>query len=257
MESHQNALSRRLRALEMFEIKPIPDTLESYHPQIEAYLHEHMTHDLCRQQLLKLALLLRNSGTETAVQITNRLRLGRKAARLMHCLVENRLHLMDSMDSNGQIARQLMTRFLRRVGDNWVGVLLISYANIRSSGKDMRQTNAPPIVEAALKQIADFYYNEISPIIERGRLITGNDILQTFGMMPGIEIGCILQHIEDLQFEGEIETPEEALEAARTFLQKQSNVNMFPVIRGTTLIPADWDFTLHRFKRAIFKGMEN
>ena len=214
----QKELDRRLRALEMFEIKPIPDTLQSYHPRIEAYLHEHLTHDLCRRQLLKLALLLRESETETAVQITNRLRLGRKATQLMHCLVENRLYLMDSMDRNGQIARQSMTYFLRSAGGDWLGILLISYANIRSSGKNIRQTNAPPIVEAALKQIADFYYNEIGPIMESGRLITGNDILQTFGMMPGIEIGRILQHIEDLQFEGEIQTPEEALEAARTFL---------------------------------------
>ena len=54
--------------------------------------------------------------------------------------------------------------------------------------------------------------------MERDRLITGNDILQTFGAMPGVRIGRILQHIEDLQFEGEIVTPEEALEAARIFL---------------------------------------
>ena len=217
--SHQKALDRSLRALEMFEIKPIPDTLQSYRPQIETYLHEPLTHDLCRRQIVKLALLLRNSGTETAVQATNRLRLGRKAAQLMRSLVENRLYLMDSMEVNGQIPRRSMTSFLRRARDNWLGVLLISYANIRSSGGNIRRTNAPPIVEAALKQIADFYYNEIGPIMERGRLITGDDILQTFGVIPGVIIGRVLQHIEDLQFEGAIRTPEEALEAARIFLE--------------------------------------
>ena len=217
--SYQDALDRRLRALEMFEIKPIPDTLQSYCPQIEAYLHEQLTHDLCRQQLVKLALILRDSRAETAVEITNRLRLGRKAAQLMRRLVENRLYLMDSMDQNGQIPRSSMTYFLRDTRDDWLGVLLISYANIRSSGTDIGQTNAPPIVEAALKRIADFYYDEIGPKMERGRLITGNDILQTFGVIPGVLIGRVLQHIEELQFEGVIHTPEEALEAARTFLQ--------------------------------------
>ena len=216
---YRDELDRRLRALEVFEAKRIPDTLQPYQPQIEAYLNEQLTRGLCRRQIVKLALLLRNSGTETAVQITNRLRLGRKAAQLMRCLVENRLHLMDKIDANGQIARQLMTRFLRRTEDNWLGILLISYANIRSSGDNIRRTNAHPIVEAALKQIVDVYYNEIGPIMERGRLITGNDILQTFGVMPGVIIGRVLQHIEKLQFEGVICTPEEALEAARRFLQ--------------------------------------
>jgi poly(A) polymerase len=216
---YQDALDRSLRALEMFEAKPIPDTLQPYRPQIESYLHEQLTHDLPRRQIVKLALLLRNSGTETAVQATNRLRLGRKVTQLMRSLVQNRLHLMDLIDANGQIARRSMTSFLRRAGDDWLGILLISYANIRSSGKNIRRTNAPPIVEAALKQIADFYYNEFGPIMEHGRLITGDDILQTFGMTPGVKIGRVLQHIEDLQLEGEIQTPEEALKAAQIFLQ--------------------------------------
>ena len=216
---YQDALDRSLRALEMFEAKPMPDRLQPYQPQIEAYLHEQLTHDLPRRQILKLALLLRQGGTATAVQTANRLRLGRKAAQLMHSLVENHLHLMDSMDGNGQIARRSMIRFLRDAEDDWLGVLLISYANIRAFGKNIRRTDAPPIVEAALKQIADFYYNEIGPIMKRGRLITGDDILRTFGVTPGVKIGRILQHIEDLQLEGEIRTPEEALKAAQIFLQ--------------------------------------
>lgn len=209
----QKTLDRPLRALEMFEIKPIPDTLQSYQPQIEAYLHEQMTHDLCRQQILKLALLLHNSGTETAVQATNRLRLGRKAAQLMRCLVRDHLYLMDLIDSDSQIERRAAIRFLRNARDDWLGILLLFYANLRALHGDM------PQVDALMKQIADQYYGEISPIIERGRLITGDDILQTFGVMPGLKIGRILQHIEDLQFEGEIQTPEEALEAAGIFLQ--------------------------------------
>ena len=217
-ELYPGVLDHLLRALEMFEIKPIPDTLQPYQPQIEAYLNEQLTHDLCRRQIVKLAFFLREIQTETAVQITNRLRLGRKAAQMMRCLVENRLYLMDSMDRD-QIPRSSMTYFLRDTRDDWLGVLLISYANIRSSEKDTSRTNAHPIVEAALKQIADFYYNKFALIMERGRLITGDDILETFGTISGIEIGRVLQHIEDLQFEGEIETPEEALEAARRFLQ--------------------------------------
>ena len=209
----QKELDFRMRALEMFEIKPIPDTLQSYQPQIEAYLHEQMTHDLCRQQLLKLALLLHSSGTDTAVQATNRLRLGRKATQLMRCLVQNHLYLMDLIDSDSQLERRAVIRFLRNAGDDWLGVLLLFYANLRAVHGDM------PQVDELMKQIADQYYSETGPIIERGRLITGDDILQTFGVMPGLKIGRILRHIEDLQFEGEIHTPEEALEAARTFLQ--------------------------------------
>ena len=208
----QNALDHSLLALEMFETKPMPITLQSYHQQIEAYLREELVYDLCRQQILKLALLLCKGGAEMAVPITRRLRLGRKATQLMRCLVQNHLDLMDLIDTNSQMERRAAIRFLRNAGDDWLGVLLLFYANLRASHGDM------PQIDELMKQIADLYYGEIGPIIERGRLITGDDILQTFGMMPGVKIGRILQHIEDLQLEGEIQTPEEALEAARIFL---------------------------------------
>jgi poly(A) polymerase len=209
----QNTLDHSLLALEMFETKPMPVTLQSYHQQIEAYLREELIYDLCRRQILKLALLLCKGGAEMAVPITRRLRLGRKATQLTRCLVQNHLDLMDLIDTNSQMERRAAIRFLRNAGDDWLGVLLLFYANLRASHGDM------PQIDELMKQIADLYYGEIGPIIERGRLITGDDILQTFGMMPGVKIGRILQHIEDLQFEGEIQTPEEALEAARIFLE--------------------------------------
>lgn len=209
----ENTLDRSLFALEMFETKPIPDSLQSYQPQIETYLCEELVYGLCRRQVLKLSILLQKGGTEMAVRITNRLRLGRKAAQLMRCLVQNYLYLMDLIDSDSQMERRAMIRFLRSLRKDWLGVLLLSYAVLRQSQGSTSQT------DELMKQITDLYYGEICPIIERGRLITGNDILQTFGVMPGIRIGRVLQHIEDLQFEGEIQTPDEALEAARTFLQ--------------------------------------
>ena len=209
----QDTLDHSLLGLEMFETKPIPDSLQPYQPQIETYLCEELVYGLCRRQILKLSILLQKGGTEMAVRVTNRLRLGRKATQLMRCLVQNHLYLTDLTDTDSQIERRTMIRFLRSLRKDWLGVLLLSYAVLRQSQGSTSQT------DELMKQIADLYYNEIGPIIERGRLITGDDILQTFGLMPGLKIGRILQHIEDLQFEGEIQTSEEALEAARTFLQ--------------------------------------
>ena len=209
----QDTLDHSLLGLEMFETEPTPDVLQPYQSQIQAYLREELVYDLDRGQILKLALLLYKGGTKMAVRITNRLRLGRKAAQLMRRLVQNHLYLMDLIDSDSQMERRAAIRFLRNAGDDWLGVLLLFYANLRALHGDMPQVNE------LMKQIADLYYGEICPIIEQGRLITGDDILQAFGVVPGVKIGRILRHIEDLQFEGEIQTPEEALEAARAFLQ--------------------------------------
>ena len=209
----QNTLAHSLLGLEMFETEPTPDVLQSYQSQIQAYLREELVYDLHRGQILKLALLLYKGGIEMTIRITNRLRLGRKAAQLMRRLVQNHLYLIDLIDTDGQIERRTTIRFLRDTGDDWLGVLLLFYANRRALHGDMPQVNE------LMKQIADLYYGEIGPIIEQGRLITGDDILQAFGAVPGVKIGRILRHIEDLQFEGVLHTPEEALEAARIFFE--------------------------------------
>jgi tRNA nucleotidyltransferase/poly(A) polymerase len=236
---HLDVWGHSLLALEMFEAKPIPDTWQPYRQEIKEYLREHLIYDKRRWQIIKLALLLHdvakpatktvNSqgntrfighekvGAEMAVEITNRLRLGRKVAKLMNCLVQNHLYLMTNA---GGPVRQAMIRFLRNTGDDWLGVLLLSYAVLRASQGTLRQPADASKTEVLMRRIADLYYQEIRPMMTRGRLITGNDIMRRFGLAPGVKIGRILKHIEDLQFEGKIHTPEDALKAAQTFLEK-------------------------------------
>ena len=50
-------------------------------------------------------------------------------------------------------------------------------------------------------------------------MISGDEIMDALDLKPGVIIGKILKHVEELQFDGEIRTREEALEAARRFLE--------------------------------------
>ena len=237
---HLDVWEHSLFALQMFEATPIPDTLRSYREEIKAYLRQHLIYDKRRRQLLKLALLLHDVakpatktmspqgntrfigheklGSEMAVAITNRLRLGGKVGRPMSCLVRNHLHLMNLVNAEGP-TRRAITRFLRNTGDDWLGVLLLSYADLRASQGILRQPGDVSKTEALMKRIADLYYQEIRPMMTRGKLITGDDIMQAFGLTPGVKIGRILKHIEDLQFQGQVHTSEEALKVAQAFLE--------------------------------------
>ncbi|MBI1928054.1 HD domain-containing protein [Candidatus Poribacteria bacterium] len=239
---HLDVWEHTLLALEMFEAKPMPDTLQPYATEIQAYLREPLLYDKRRGAIIKLALLLHDVakpvtktisprgnarfighekvGAEMAVEITNRLRFGGKVAKLMGCLVRNHLYMMHFVNS-WQPTRRAITRFLRNTGEDWLGVLLLSYADVRASRGKLRQPDDERKTEDVMKQVADRYYQEIRPMMTRGRLITGHDIMQAFDLKPGVKIGRILKHIEDLQFEGKIHTPEEALAAARNFLEKQ------------------------------------
>jgi len=228
-----------LLALEMFEAKSSPSTLQPYQGEIEAYLNRDLVFGVKRKTFIKLSLLLynvaklvtktvnpqekvvfiqhENAGAEIAVRIVRRLRFGGKVAKLMSCLV--RSHLQSLCLLNTSPTRQSVNRFLRATRQDWLGVVLLSYADLRASQGKLRQSNNISITEELMKEIADRYYQEIRPMMTQGPLITGYEVMETLDLKPGVIIGRILKYIEELQFDGKIHTNEEALGAARHFLE--------------------------------------
>jgi putative nucleotidyltransferase with HDIG domain len=235
-----NIWEHSLLAIEMFEAKPVPDVLQLYDSEVQTYLNGTIVYGKKRWHIIKLGLMLHDVGkpamktintenkvrfldhekvgAEIAVEIMKRLRLGRKVVNLMNCLVRNHLHIQYLVKSLPP-TRQVMLRFLKNADEDWLGVILLSYADQRASQGRLCSPDGVSKTETVMCKIADLYYNEILPIVTRGRLITGHDVIQTLGLKPGIRVGRILKHIEALQFEGKIHTPEEALVAAQTFLE--------------------------------------
>ena len=221
-----------LLALESFEAKLMPDTLQPYAQEVQEYLSGKGFPSHGKRSVIKLALLLQDVakpvtktispsenthshkheevGAELAVAIVKRLRLGRKVARLVDCLVRNQLWILNLLNAGNPIRCEL-TRFLKQTKEDWLGVILLSYADLRAS----QSPNDVSKAEELIGQIATLYYEEILPMMTHGRLVTGHEIMQALDLKPGVKIGRILKHIEDLQFEGKIGTPEEALVVAK------------------------------------------
>ena len=106
-----------------------------------------------------------------------------------------------------QLTQRQIIHFLRTYASDWWGVLLYSAALY-------------PIDSTILKRVADTYYEHILPIRKQGRLITGNDLIQTFHLEEGAQIGNLLKEIEERQFNGEIRTREEAFAVVTALIQK-------------------------------------
>ena len=187
-------------SLETFEESPIPATLHAYRKEINHYLQEELSIKINKRSLIKFSLLLEdNLGG-----IGERLRFSRKAVQFMECLISGSKKIKNTIP---QLTQKQINRFLRTYASDWWGILL--YSAVSS-----------PIDSAILKQIADTYYEHILPICKRGRLITGNDLIQEFHLKEGEQIGDLLKEIEDRQFDGEIRTREEAFAAVAALIQK-------------------------------------
>ena len=85
------------------------------------------------------------------------------------------------------LTRRKLVQFLRNTKEDWLGVILLSYADLRASQGEGGQSDDLTKTVGIIKQLADLYYQEIRPMMTHGRLITGNEIMQTFGLKPGID----------------------------------------------------------------------
>ena len=188
------------RSLDTFEKGPIPPALDTYRHEINDYLGEELGTGTDRRSFIKLSFLC----GDTPSGIGKRLRLSRKTVLFMANLISGSAELRRIIP---ELTREQIIGFLRMYVSDWWGVLLYAAAS-------------DTVDSAVFKQIADTYYECILPIREQGRLITGSDLIQTFHLKEGKQVGNLLKEIEDRQFSGEIRTREEALAAVALLIQQ-------------------------------------
>jgi len=193
--SNYKTISKRIRA---FELEAIPSLLADYLRQIDPsvdYFRKQVAGDINRATLTKLSLMVPLDQLKT-------LSLGRK--------VEQLLSKWFSSEQFFPCLGQDSTNFLRRTGDEWLGVVARKFATIKTSDF----TNFDSIVLS----LAACYYERIRFIWQRGPLLTGKQLIENFGVVEGPKIGEILAYLEDLQFAGSIRTHEQAYEAVINYL---------------------------------------
>lgn len=187
------------RLLEKFE--EIPSPLRAYAEEINSYLQEELGNGVSRCSLIKLSLLLGDNPGD----VGKHLRLSRKATQFIKGIISKYEQFFKDVDT--QLTRKQIICFLRDAAYDWWAVLLYTAA-------------AHSINSEVLKQIADTYYKHVLPIQERGRLITGGDLIQMFDLKEGKRIGNLLEQIEERQFNGEIRTREEAFAAVAALIRQ-------------------------------------
>ncbi len=190
-------------SLEDFEKSPIPTGLDAYRNGINDYLREELGVEADRRTFIKLAFLCGDNPSS----IGEHLRLSRKTVQFMANLISGSTEFKRIMP---ELTHKQIVDFLRTYLSDWFGVLLYAAALY-------------PIDSAILKQVADTYYERILPVRNQGKLITGNDLIQTFRLKEGKQIGNLLKEIEDRQFAGEICTREEAFAAVAALIRQHSN----------------------------------
>jgi len=143
--------------------------------------------------------------------LSRRLRWSRARTERVGRIIRN--HLRPTQLLLAGCPERGVRRLIHRMGSDLPILILHYLADRFSRGQD----------ETALhcsKEILELFNRHHDEIIEPKKLVSGEDVMNVLGMVPGPDIGKILDSIVRRQVEGDIATREEALEVLNTIREK-------------------------------------
>jgi tRNA nucleotidyltransferase/poly(A) polymerase len=115
-------------------------------------------------------------------------------------------------------------RYWRDAGDAGVDGLLLALAASLASTAQIDQDRWLRQIDRA-RLILEAYLLHREQAVDPPALVDGTVLMQQFGLRPGPIIRTLLEHIREGQVIGTIRTVEDALEAARRYLQTQADLS--------------------------------
>ncbi len=147
-------------------------------------------------------------GAEITKGISSRLKLSTKEKYFIDFIIRNHvdpLHLF-SAKSKGTLTNKGITRFFIKCGNNTQCLLLHSIADIKGKGDKGNEE----FIEFAKNMILK-YFSEFKPRKKMPALITGNDLINEFGLSPSPLFKIIISKVEEARLSNQINTRQEAL----------------------------------------------
>ncbi len=209
---------------------------------IAEYFDRAVSSGSTRRSLLKLAALLHDiakpqtkafdengkmrflghpeTGAEVVESLLERLRFSAKEVHLVTLMVQH--HMRPTQLSQDALpTKRAIYRYFRDAGDAGIDTLYLSLADhlaARGPGLLPEQWETHTAQAAYVLQ-AHFQQKITEPV----RLVDGNDLINVFGMKPGVRMGALLEEIKEAQAAGELTDRAAAMEYARNHLSDMND----------------------------------
>jgi len=161
-------------------------------------------------------------GAEMAKQISKRLKLSNNEVDYIDFIIRNHiaaLHLYNSGIKNPPSNKSL-ARFFIKCGDMTPDLLLHTIADIKGKGnEDKKKEDFLSFASYLLKEFfSDYKVKKTGP-----RLITGNDLIEEFGLSPSPLFKRILSIVEESRISSDIKNREEAFSLVKELIKSNFN----------------------------------
>ncbi len=159
-------------------------------------------------------------GAEDAYQALSRLRFSRQECITARRWVKNHMRL-GNLAAAPRTTDKAIARYFRDLGDDGIGMLLLSLADHWTYLKPALWAKRRDPVEKTALRMMDTYLGEQEKVLPK-RLVDGHDLMRVLRITPGPLVGAILSRIADAQVEKKITTKEDAFTFSRAILKSLS-----------------------------------
>ena len=157
-------------------------------------------------------------GAGISRDVLARLRFSARERDMVEKMIEH--HLRPGQMGEEMPSHRAIYRYFRDTGDVGIDTIFLNLADhLATRGPDLELDEWGGHVRK-LAYVLEERFREES-IVTPPKLISGHDLIDIFGMMPGPKIGEFLEAVREAQAAGEITTREEAL----SFIEKHLAIN--------------------------------
>jgi len=153
-------------------------------------------------------------GARMANRILRGLRCSRTEIQCTSAWVQNHMR-PGNLAAAKRITDKAVARFFRDLGEDGVGMLLVSLGDHYGYLARTRWGRGTDPVEKITRRMLDSYYLRRDDVLPP-RIVNGHVLMKKLRLKPGPLIGRLLEKIQDAQAEGKVKTPEEAIAFAKS-----------------------------------------
>ena len=256
---HLDVLAHSLLALDRFErlLADLPSVFGEHADNVAAFLHAELAAGRPRLIAVKLATLFHDLGKPTtrstelgrttfyhhnvegaqrATEACRRLRLSNAEAEEIAYYVHAHMVPGDAEKAAFQAesgigpgsafgtSQRSILRYAGRRGERGLVLALMAVADSMSMAGPLADPDRPERLRRFSRRVASAYYDEVAPRAAEAPLLTGDDLIERFGLESGPGVGVVLTRLRELQLEGALATRDQALAEAARLVAEQPGV---------------------------------
>ena len=147
------------------------------------------------------------------------LALSQVEAQRLETIISEHMRVHQLTQTRKAPSRRAIYRYFRAAGPAGVDVCLLSLADTLATYGPGLPADTWQAELDVCRSLMEAWWERPSESVAPPRLLTGDDLMRSFGLQPGPQLGELLAAIREAQACGEINDQKEALDFARKYLK--------------------------------------